>query len=294
MGWPSSWRPAGARAFVTTYGASLANGRRREALAGLEALGQRAIGRRCLCHIVERVQVRAYSELDKLNTFREGGSDGTPRVWMYLLYLAVSVGLTVWVATTLSRNGRVFLEDVFDDERLANAVNQLLVMGFYLLNLGYVTFAMRSSADVQNASEALETFSTKIASCCWCWRPALLQRLLPGRYRRGRIRSSRVSRRCRRPGACRCTRSGPCRRCSHRWRHRLRHEGIVRSAGHGPAGSGPSRSCSTNGARCAGPPGNGWPAGRSWCRSPSCRPAPPRRVPGFPGSIMRRRCGISR
>jgi beta-N-acetylhexosaminidase len=34
MGWPSSWRPAGCRAFVTTHGASLANGR-----AAAEALG---------------------------------------------------------------------------------------------------------------------------------------------------------------------------------------------------------------------------------------------------------------
>jgi len=34
MGWPSTWRPAGARAFVTTYGASHANGR-----AAAEALG---------------------------------------------------------------------------------------------------------------------------------------------------------------------------------------------------------------------------------------------------------------
>ncbi|WP_051807983.1 hypothetical protein [Actinoplanes subtropicus] len=112
-----------------------------------------------------------------------------PKVWMYLLYLAVSVGLTVWVATTLSRNGRVFLEDVFDDQRLANAVNQLLVMGFYLLNLGYVTFAMRSTADIENTSEALETFSTKIGLVL------LVLGVLHfcnvyflGRYRRGRIR----------------------------------------------------------------------------------------------------------
>jgi beta-N-acetylhexosaminidase len=34
MGWPSSWRPAGATAFLTTYGASRANGR-----AAAEALG---------------------------------------------------------------------------------------------------------------------------------------------------------------------------------------------------------------------------------------------------------------
>ena len=34
MGWPSSWRPAGARAFLTTYGGTRANSR-----AALEALG---------------------------------------------------------------------------------------------------------------------------------------------------------------------------------------------------------------------------------------------------------------
>src|SRR6476469_6658070 len=84
------------------------------------------------------------------------------KVWMYLAYLAVSVGLTVWVATTLARNGLVFLEDVFADARLAKAVNHLLVMGFYLLNLGYVVVAMRVAETIGSASAALETVSTKI------------------------------------------------------------------------------------------------------------------------------------
>jgi hypothetical protein len=116
-----------------------------------------------------------------------------PKVWMYLLYLAVSVGLTVWVATTLARNGLVFLADVFADEKLARAVNQLLVMGFYLLNLGYVTFTMRSGAQVQNASDALETLSTKIGLVL------LVLGLLHfcnvfflGRYRRGRLRQQQT------------------------------------------------------------------------------------------------------
>ena len=123
-----------------------------------------------------------------MNMFRKG-DPMDPKVWMYLLYLAVSVGLTVWVATTLSRNGRVFLEEVFDDERLANAVNQLLVMGFYLLNLGYVTFAMRSGADIENTSEALETFSTKIGLVLLVLGALHFCNVyFLGRYRRGRIR----------------------------------------------------------------------------------------------------------
>ena len=48
----------------------------------------------------------------------------------YVLYLAISVALTVWVARTLSKNGRVFLVNSFaSDERLADSINHLLVLG---------------------------------------------------------------------------------------------------------------------------------------------------------------------
>jgi hypothetical protein len=117
-----------------------------------------------------------------------------PKVWMYLGYLVVSVGLTIWVATTLSRNGLVFLEDVFADSKLARAINQLLVMGFYLLNLGYVTVTMRSGSTIVDASQALETLSRKIG-----WVLLVLGVLhfcnvfFLGRYRRGRMRMQQVA-----------------------------------------------------------------------------------------------------
>ncbi|XVV11687.1 hypothetical protein ACQP2X_43800 [Actinoplanes sp. CA-131856] len=112
-----------------------------------------------------------------------------PKVWMYLVYLAVSVGLTVWVATTLSRNGLVFLADVFADAKLAKAVNQLLVMGFYLLNLGYVTVAMRSANAIADTSEALETLSMKIGLVLLVLGVLhFCNVFFLGRYRRGRLR----------------------------------------------------------------------------------------------------------
>jgi hypothetical protein len=111
------------------------------------------------------------------------------KVWMYLVYLVISVGLTVWVATTLSRNGLVFLEDVFADSRLAGAVNHLLVMGFYLLNLGYVAVAMRSSSRIPDAARALETLSYKIGFVLLVLGVLhVCNVFFLGRYRRGRIR----------------------------------------------------------------------------------------------------------
>ena len=80
----------------------------------------------------------------------------------YLLYLAVTVPLTVWVGRSLARHGEVFLVDVFHGEtQLAHAVNQLLVIGFYLLNFGYLSYFMASSTDVETGREVMEVLSTK-------------------------------------------------------------------------------------------------------------------------------------
>lgn len=55
-------------------------------------------------------------------------------VFSYLAYLLISIGVTVWVARTLHRHGRIFLVDSFlGNEPLADSVNQLLVVGFYLM-----------------------------------------------------------------------------------------------------------------------------------------------------------------
>ena len=86
----------------------------------------------------------------------------TDKVIMYVVYLALSIALTVWVGRTLSRNGKVFLEDAFADERLAGSVNHLLVVGFYLLNLGYVSVAMRDASTIDDASVVIEQLSMKV------------------------------------------------------------------------------------------------------------------------------------
>ena len=84
-------------------------------------------------------------------------------VTTYVLYLLIAVPLTIWVARTLSRYGRVFLVDVFHgNEDIADAVNRLLVVGFYLLNLGFVTLFLRSGTAVENASGIFEQLSVKL------------------------------------------------------------------------------------------------------------------------------------
>ena len=84
-------------------------------------------------------------------------------VTTYLAYLVVSIGLTVWVARTLRRGGRLFLVDVFrGNEALADSTNHLLVVGFYLINLGYISLALKLGYDVATAGGAIEALSHKV------------------------------------------------------------------------------------------------------------------------------------
>ena len=86
-------------------------------------------------------------------------------VLTYVVYLVISIGLTVWVAMTLSKAGKVFLSTVFHgDEKLAEAVNHLLVVGFYLVNLGFVALWLKTSDSVANAQAVFTELSVKVGT----------------------------------------------------------------------------------------------------------------------------------
>src|SRR5258705_1221419 len=81
----------------------------------------------------------------------------------YLIYLTISIALTIWVARTLHKNGRGFLVDVFHgNESLADSVNHLLVVGFYLINFGYVSLALKLGYDVTTTQQGIEALSVKV------------------------------------------------------------------------------------------------------------------------------------
>ncbi len=81
----------------------------------------------------------------------------------YFSYLAISIAVTVWVARTLHSSGRVFLVDAFHgNEALADSVNRLLVVGFYLVNVGYIALALKTSNPLNNVRQVIELESTKI------------------------------------------------------------------------------------------------------------------------------------
>lgn len=83
----------------------------------------------------------------------------------YLPYLALSIAVTVWVARTLHKNGRTFLIDAFHgNDALADSVNHLLVVGFYLINFGWIVATLRTYQEVNTGRVLMELLSDEIGT----------------------------------------------------------------------------------------------------------------------------------
>ncbi|WP_295770254.1 hypothetical protein [uncultured Mucilaginibacter sp.] len=83
----------------------------------------------------------------------------------YIVYLLISIALTVWVARVLFSNGRIFLVDIFHGNTLlADSVNKLLVVGFYLINVGYISLVLKETGVIADARVLIEVLSRKIGT----------------------------------------------------------------------------------------------------------------------------------
>ena len=79
------------------------------------------------------------------------------------VYLALGLALTVWVARTLERDGRILVSDAAQgDTELAKAAKRLLLFGFYLINAGYVIWTAGMSTNPENTRAAIERVTDKV------------------------------------------------------------------------------------------------------------------------------------
>lgn len=84
-------------------------------------------------------------------------------VWAYAVYLAASLLVTVLLGRTLHRHGRYFVVRCLNgDVRSADAVNNLLLAGFYLVNVAFVALVLRSEMSVETFRQCVELLSTKL------------------------------------------------------------------------------------------------------------------------------------
>lgn len=89
----------------------------------------------------------------------------TTMVWTYAIYLTICISITIWVARTLGSHAPAFLEDCQGERsELTIAVTRLLIVGFYLVNLGVISLALKYGGPAADVTTAMELLSTKIGA----------------------------------------------------------------------------------------------------------------------------------
>jgi hypothetical protein len=111
---------------------------------------------------------QGYIEFEHVQHYKKGEENNMNTanniiVATYLVYVLISVSLTIWVARTLYKRGAIFLVDAFHgNAELADSVNHLLVVGFYLINIGFVSLALKTADIISTSRAAIELLSDKM------------------------------------------------------------------------------------------------------------------------------------
>ncbi|OQM27090.1 ankyrin [Leptospira interrogans serovar Canicola str. Gui44] len=110
----------------------------------------------------ENTAVVSFLNAQGLKHFKPG-SGGPYTISLYFGYLIISILMTIWVARTLFHNGRVFLVKMFNgEEKLADSINHLLIVGFYLINIGYISLSLSTEQKPLDLAECIEVLTKKV------------------------------------------------------------------------------------------------------------------------------------
>jgi hypothetical protein len=83
----------------------------------------------------------------------------------YLIYLPISFYISVILGRVLYKNGRHFILEAFSgDETITDAINYFLLVGYYLLNLGYDAYSLSFWPDIFSMMDLVNELSLRLGS----------------------------------------------------------------------------------------------------------------------------------
>jgi len=83
----------------------------------------------------------------------------------YVIYLLITTFIIIKVGKICYRNGNIYVAQLIPEhEDLCQKTNQVLLIGYYLLNLGYCAMTLISWDKIISYSQLIEIISTKTAT----------------------------------------------------------------------------------------------------------------------------------
>lgn len=82
----------------------------------------------------------------------------------YLLFILISGYITIYVGWVCYTNGYLYVLELFQhNEAIVKSLNQLLLIGYYLVNLGFILYGLHSWERIDTLVEMLNLVSFKIS-----------------------------------------------------------------------------------------------------------------------------------
>lgn len=83
-------------------------------------------------------------------------------VLSYIIYLFISCFITIYVGWQCYKHGYIYILHLVNDGRISIAINKILLLGYYLLNIGYITWSLSTWQPVINVPDILAQVCMKI------------------------------------------------------------------------------------------------------------------------------------
>jgi hypothetical protein len=82
----------------------------------------------------------------------------------YIIYAPIAIYITVAVGYQFYKNGLVYVQSIFEDEKISLAINKILLIGYYLTNTGYAIMMIDRWEKVDSLLHLINVLSEKIAT----------------------------------------------------------------------------------------------------------------------------------
>ena len=73
----------------------------------------------------------------------------------YIIYLSLSLVVVLWVGKILHRNGKDYLFGECPDKNISESVNNILYVGYCLMNSGFAFYFLNTCETLRNMEEVL-------------------------------------------------------------------------------------------------------------------------------------------
>lgn len=80
----------------------------------------------------------------------------------YLIYLAITFYITIIVGWKVYKLGFIYLKNMIHNHSICQAINNLLLIGYYLVNLGFSAICLRNWQHIDNISMMFSSVASKI------------------------------------------------------------------------------------------------------------------------------------